>query len=154
MYVQVAEAQARLEHNKRYVAFLQHQIDIKEARAARQKAQENEVAQDAPENQGAPENLVQNDGGFMHCSPSVMMDDECFFITHACGWLSVLITTMHHCVQDDASRRYMIQEDDETFQKYADVCIEEWRRQGKETKPMKLYMDTLEKYGNSVTRRV
>ena len=65
MYVQVAEAQARLEHNKRYVAFLQHQIDIKEARAARQKAQENEVAL----NQGAPENLVQNDGGFMHCSP-------------------------------------------------------------------------------------
>ena len=43
MCAQVAEAQARLEHNKRYVAFLQHQIDIKEARAARQKAQENEV---------------------------------------------------------------------------------------------------------------
>ena len=40
---QVAEAQARLEHNRRYVAFLQHQIDIKEARAARQKAQEDEV---------------------------------------------------------------------------------------------------------------
>ena len=43
IYVQVAEAQARLEYNKQYVAFLQHQIDIKEARAARQKAQENEV---------------------------------------------------------------------------------------------------------------
>ena len=57
-------------------------------------------------------------------------------------------------VQEDASRRYMIQEDDETFQKYADVCIDEWRRQGKDTKPMTLYMDTLEKYGNSVTRRV
>lgn len=42
--MQVAEAQARLEHNKRYVAFLQHQIDIKEARAARQKAQEDEVS--------------------------------------------------------------------------------------------------------------
>ena len=48
----------------------------------------------------------------------------------------------------------MIQEDDETFQKYAGICIDEWRRQGKDTKPMKLYMDTLEKYGNSVTRRV
>lgn len=59
------------------------------------------------------------------------------------------------CVmQDDASRRYMIQEDDETFQKYAGVCIDEWGRQGKNTKPMKLYMDTLEKYGSSVTRRV
>lgn len=57
-------------------------------------------------------------------------------------------------LQDDASRRYMIQEDDETFQKYAGVCIEEWGRQGKNTKPMKLYMDTLEKYGSSVTRRV
>lgn len=57
-------------------------------------------------------------------------------------------------VQEDASRRYMIQEDDETFQKYADVCIDEWRRQGKDTKPMELYMDTLEKYGSSVTRRV
>lgn len=42
--MQVAEAQARLEHNRRYVAFLQHQIDIKEARAARQKAQEDEVS--------------------------------------------------------------------------------------------------------------
>ena len=41
--MQVAEAQARLEHNKRYVAFLQHQIDIKEAKVARQRAQENEV---------------------------------------------------------------------------------------------------------------
>ncbi len=48
----------------------------------------------------------------------------------------------------------MIQEDDETFQKYADVCINEWRQQGKDTKPMELYMDTLEKYGNSVTRRI
>ena len=41
--MQVAEAQARLEHNRRYVAFLQHQMDIKEARATRQKAQEDEV---------------------------------------------------------------------------------------------------------------
>ena len=41
--MQVAEAQARLEHNKRYIAFLQHQIDLKEARAASQKAQEDEV---------------------------------------------------------------------------------------------------------------
>ena len=57
-------------------------------------------------------------------------------------------------LQEDASRRYMIQEDDETFQKYADVCIDEWKRQGKNTKPVQLYMDTLEKYGNSVTRRV
>ena len=56
--------------------------------------------------------------------------------------------------QEDASRRYMIQEDDETFQKYADVCIDEWKRQGKSTKPMELYMDTLERHGNSVTRRV
>ncbi|DBA90152.1 hypothetical protein WJX77_003574 [Trebouxia sp. C0004] len=94
---EVAEAQARLEHNKQYIAFLQHQIDTKVARAARQKSQEDE---------------------------------------------------------EDASRRYMIQEDDETFQKYADVCIDEWRRQGKDTKPMELYMDTLEKYGNSVTRRI
>lgn len=42
-WVQVAEAQARLEHNRRYVAFLQHQIDIKEARVAREQAQEDEV---------------------------------------------------------------------------------------------------------------
>ncbi len=41
--MQVAEAQARLEHNKQYIAFLQHQIDIKVARAARQKSQEDEV---------------------------------------------------------------------------------------------------------------
>ena len=41
--MQVAEAQVRLEHNRRYVAFLQHQIDIKEARVVRQKAQELEV---------------------------------------------------------------------------------------------------------------
>lgn len=41
--MQVAEAQARLEHNKQYIAFLQHQIDIKVARAARQKSQEDEA---------------------------------------------------------------------------------------------------------------
>ena len=41
--MQVVEAQARLEHNKQYIAFLQHQIDIKVARAARQKSQEDEV---------------------------------------------------------------------------------------------------------------
>lgn len=43
MNMQVAEAQARLEHNKQYISFLQHQIDIKVARAARQKCQEDEV---------------------------------------------------------------------------------------------------------------
>jgi hypothetical protein len=43
MNMQVAEAQARLEHNKQYIAFLQHQIDIKVAKAARQKSQEDEV---------------------------------------------------------------------------------------------------------------
>lgn len=57
-------------------------------------------------------------------------------------------------LQEDATRRYMIQEDDETFHKYADVCIDEWRRQGKDTKPMELYMNTLDRYGNSVTRLV
>lgn len=41
--MQVAEAQARLEHNKQYIAFLQHQIDLKLAKAARQKAREDEV---------------------------------------------------------------------------------------------------------------
>lgn len=41
--LQVAEAQARLEHNKQYIAFLQHQIDLKVAKAARQKATAEEV---------------------------------------------------------------------------------------------------------------
>ena len=40
----MAEAQARLEHNKQYIAFLQHQIDLKEAKAARKKAQDDEVS--------------------------------------------------------------------------------------------------------------
>ncbi len=43
--LQVAEAQARLEHNKQYIAFLQHQIDIKVAKSARQTCQEDEVTQ-------------------------------------------------------------------------------------------------------------
>ena len=41
----MAEAQARLEHNKQYIAFLQHQIDLKESKAVRQKAQDNAVSQ-------------------------------------------------------------------------------------------------------------
>ncbi|KAK9807780.1 hypothetical protein WJX72_008965 [[Myrmecia] bisecta] len=52
--------------------------------------------------------------------------------------------------QEDLARRFNIQDDGETFRQYATVCIEEWARQGKDTKPLEMYLKASQK--TSVTK--
>ena len=59
---------------------------------------------------------------------------------------------MYASLQASQVRDWMLQDEDETFDKYANVCIDEWARQGKTTKPMELHMQKLKRHAKSVTR--
>ena len=69
--------------------------------------------------------------------------------TQCASWLSDLPL---HLLQDSQTREWMLQDEEETFVKYANVCIDEWARQGKATKPMELHMHKLKRHAKSVTR--
>lgn len=59
---------------------------------------------------------------------------------------------MYASLQASQVRDWMLQDEDETFDKYANVYIDEWARQGKTTKPMELHMQKLKRHAKSVTR--